>query len=262
MTTEKILDKLAKLKRHADSAKAIGSEAEAQAFADMLQKLLLDHKLSMSDIDFETMEKDSPVETHYINYSQYPDIKLKGTRVAWIEDLAAMVARAHFCRILVHKGSSRITLVGRKEDVTVAEWMFIVLQRAAEKISGRAYDAYRNEERRKAIAEHGEAGRHGSMPHTFGFRESFITGFINRLRERLKETQAAATASSSMALMRLSKSDAAVVDYMAKFTGKAGQLSRNSRYHGEGLSRGRSAADRINLGTRGVDAGAPTKAIR
>ena len=51
----------------AEGAKAIGSEAEAQAFAEMLQKLLMDHKLEMTDLEFEEMEKEQPVERHMID---------------------------------------------------------------------------------------------------------------------------------------------------------------------------------------------------
>ena len=40
MADVKILDKIKKLHLHAESAKAIGSEAEAQAFAGMVNKLL------------------------------------------------------------------------------------------------------------------------------------------------------------------------------------------------------------------------------
>jgi hypothetical protein len=219
--------------------------------------MLLEHKLSMSDLDFETMEKDSPVVKHYIDYASY-GVKVKKTRVAWIEELAFIVARAHFCRILVHPGSSRITLVGKEEDIAVAEYLFITLQRAAEKISARAYDIYRNEERRKSIEAYGEAGRHGSLPHTFGFRESFLASFINRLRERLRELQATMTASSSTALVRVNRSEAAVVEFMEQYKKNAGALSRPSSAHGEGARRGRSAADAIELGRKGVAASKPS----
>lgn len=36
---------------HAESAEKIGNEEEAQAFAAMLQKLLLKHKLSMTEVE-------------------------------------------------------------------------------------------------------------------------------------------------------------------------------------------------------------------
>jgi 1,6-anhydro-N-acetylmuramate kinase len=50
MTQEKILEKLGKIKAHMESAQEIGNEAEAQAFASMLQNLLTKHKLEMTDI--------------------------------------------------------------------------------------------------------------------------------------------------------------------------------------------------------------------
>jgi hypothetical protein len=210
----------------------------------------------MSDIDFEQQQKDEPVATHRIDYDQY-DVKIRHTRVDWIERLAYIVADANFCKILVHKGSSRITLVGTKQHTAVAEYLFVTLQRAAEKISNKAYDVYRNEERRKMIEAHGEDGRHGSMPHTFGFRDSFINTFISRLRDRMAETQKDAT-SSSMALVRVDRSKAAVNAFMAQFTSKANALSTSVRFNRTGVERGRSAADAINLDANAIGKGTVT----
>ena len=50
---EKLIDKLKKIKAHADSAEKIGNEEEAYAFAAMLQKLLAKHNLDMSQIEWE-----------------------------------------------------------------------------------------------------------------------------------------------------------------------------------------------------------------
>lgn len=136
--TEKLLDKLGKLKRHAESAKQIGNEAEAQAFADMFQRLVLANKIDVSEVSFEEQEREEPVGSHYIDYHKH-GVKLKSRRTEWIQSLAGVVAEAHFCRILVHPGSSRITLVGRKSDCEVAEYVLVTLQRAAEKMAKRAY---------------------------------------------------------------------------------------------------------------------------
>ena len=61
MTDGKILEKLGKIKNHMESAKEIGNEAEAQAFAAMLQTLLLKHKLSLTDVEYASEMKDEPI---------------------------------------------------------------------------------------------------------------------------------------------------------------------------------------------------------
>jgi len=58
---DKILDKLAKIKRHMESAQAIGNEQEAQAFAAALQTMLLNHKLEMTDVEYASEMKDEPI---------------------------------------------------------------------------------------------------------------------------------------------------------------------------------------------------------
>jgi hypothetical protein len=251
MTKENVIEKLKKIKAMADGAAAIGSEEEAQAFAEKLQKMLFEHKLEMTDLEFEQFEKEQPVTTHRINYEQYPEIRLRGTRVEWIETLASIVARAHFCRILVHPHSSRITLVGRKDDVEVCEYMLITLQRAVEKISKTAVYQYMLECKRTRI------------PMEHGFRETFILSFIDRLMKRFDEERRVRT-SDCMALVRVNNADAAVAAYMKGIrTKSASRLSNRVTWNSEGHRRGREAADAVNLRANAVKAGniGPNKLI-
>ncbi len=114
--TEKIIDKIRKLHAHAQSAEKIGSEAEAQAFAQMVNQLLNKHRLELTDIQFEERRKNEPVEQAEINFREHGDTfrgkkvewKQKKVRVEWIERLAGIVARAHSCEILVVERSNRL----------------------------------------------------------------------------------------------------------------------------------------------------------
>jgi len=253
MTQDKLLDKLQKIKKMADGAAAIGSEAEAQAFAEMLQKMLIEHKLEMSDIEFEAYEKEEAVVKQMIDYSKYPDLELKKTRVLWTERLAGVIARAHMCRILVHTGSNRISLVGRKDDIAVAEYMIVTLFRATEKIAKTAHMKYIWEVYK----------RDGDTHAAQGFKKAFIQSFIMRLADRYREEQA--KHKSSTALVRLSGQ--AADDFINKKTvdpntgrekkdyknaySLTNRLSRNS----EGHHRGREAANQVNLRANAMGAG-------
>ena len=234
MTKEKILDKLQKIKKHQESAKEIGNEAEAQAFAEMLQKLLFTHRLEMTDLEFEKMEEEEPIMHHSIQYP--PELKVKRQRVPWREKLTSIVARAHFCRILVSQGTSRITLIGRKSDIEIAEYMIITLMKAARSLSKAAEREYKKEKSRSVML-HQERG---------DFRDSWLEGFIWRLQQRLTELRAAHESSSSTALVRVNKSEAAVVNYMNRF-GKAKPLPQLSELNGLGWTRGVDTANRMNL---------------
>ena len=134
---EKILEKLQKIKAHAESAEKIGSQAEAEAFAAMFQQLLLKHKISATEVEVEQLERDEPVDKFQVDWQ---DIRVRSTRIAWIERLAGIVARAYFCRILVHPRSSNITIVGRKSDAAIAEYMLVTLVREFSRLLGEELD--------------------------------------------------------------------------------------------------------------------------
>lgn len=269
MVTEKLMDKLAKLRRHADSAKEIGNEAEAQAFAEMFQRLVMEHKVNVSDIEFEQQEVEEPVDRHYINY-QKAEIPLKKRRIDWIESLAGVVAGAHFCRILVHVGSSRITLVGRKSDCEVAEYVLVTLQRSAEKMAEKAY--YKHWFELFEVCRHcgGQKKGHSSTHHAFssstykasGFKGSWLDAFVARLAQRYNELRRAAT-SESTALVRVNRAEKAVVEWIDEnVKGKAQALQVGGKWNAEGSRQGRAAADALDLGSpKAVKAGGAGKGL-
>jgi hypothetical protein len=248
---EKLLDKLKAIKLKAEGAAAIGSEAEAQSFAEKLQSLLLEHDLSMSDIEFERMEEE-PIDQHYIVLQDH-GLKAKKTRTAWMERLASMIARANFCRIIVVSGTSNFWLVGRREHRAVAEYMIITLTRAVIDISKKEHTKYVWEVYKKTRSTSGARG----------FKDSFITAFLYRLFERIEARKAAAGASTSTALMRLSKEDAAVEQHLQlrreldkgdpMRTKKANGLKVAAPSSQEGVKRGFKAADAINLDGKAID---------
>lgn len=252
--TDKLIDKLGKLKRHAESAKQIGNEAEAQAFADMFQRLVLANKIDVSEIDFEEQEREEPVGLHYIDYKKY-GMELKRRRLEWLQSLGHVVAEAHFCRILVHPGSSRLTLVGRKGDCEVAEYVLVTLQRAAEKMAKRAYYKYWFELfeicTRCGGQKTGHTTAHGFVSSTHkaaGFKASWLDSFVTRLAQRYHEQRQGYTGTST-ALVRVNRAEKAVVEWIETNVKKSlPGLTRNRRWNEEGRQQGRKAADDLDLG--------------
>jgi len=239
---EKIIDKLRKIMAHSESAAKIGNEAEAQAFAEMFNKLLLRHKLEMTDVEWNRMEAEEPVEEHYVDYRKH-DKKFKASRVrvAWSERLGDIIARAHFCQIVVMSASNRLKLVGRRTDVQMAEYMLVTMQRLVETMSLREAHAHRLSCRRSGAY------------YAPKFRASWIQGFVMRLAERYEEARRSQEGSSTTALVRLPKAARDVAKYiddkMDEEDGfKKAAIVRGSRGHSAaGYQRGREAADQINL---------------
>jgi len=249
MTTDKLISKLAKMKAMAEGAKAIGSEAEAQAFANALQRMLIEHKLKMTDIEFATMEKEEPVIQRRMDALKY-GFRERKARIHWIEQLGVIIADAHFCKLLLHGNSTMYSFVGREQDIAVAEYLFVTLYRSAYKISMREYEHYRNQERKRMIRSLGEEGKRGKMKHAYGFRESFLEAFVTRLKKRLDEE--ARHHDSTTALMRINKSREAVENFTKGV--KPCKALATPKYHAQGWQRGTAAADKVNVRGNGLNA--------
>lgn len=239
--TAKILDKIKKLHLKAESCRDIGSDAEAQAFAEAVSRMLNDHRLSMSDLQFETERKSEPVDKHIVEWEAH-GLKTRAVRTKWIERLAAIVARAYTCDILVFLGSSRVVLVGTLTNRQVAEYTLVTLVRAAEKIAEAEYVKY-----------YYKCRDEGDVTMARGFKVAFLDGFVARIAVRFAEEKARMEQQSSTALVRFDKSAADVRDFMAGHGGgKASQLTRSS-HNGAGYKAGAEKAESMDIRGRAVN---------
>jgi hypothetical protein len=252
MTNPKILDKLTKIKAHMESAAKIGSEAEAQAFAAAMARIMMEHEISMTDIEVSSRDASEPVESYYIDYNKYgKDDQPKKARVNWRESLAGIIADAHFCRILVHRKSSRITLVGRKSDCEVAEYMIVTLTRLLEKMSNSEW----GKEWRRMGGQESPARNKEVRMDLSGFETAYRTAFITRLRHRYETERKTVKHehSDSTALIRIDKRITEVnvhIESMKLGTSKA--LTSAKSHNALGWRRGTEAADRLDLGGKAV----------
>lgn len=259
-----LLEKLAKMKAHAASAKEIGNDAEAEAFAAKLQQLLMKHKLSLSDVDYaREMKEEQIVENHVATkrdakgkrvYADAPDVEVRKVRVYWIETLAAVVARAYSCSIMVIPRSSAVVFVGHTSNVAIAEYLFVVLLRAAESLSWLAYGKYYNDQRRPG----------GDVTLARGYRTSWLTSFVHRIAQRMNEEREKierefrdSGSNSTTALARVDKEALAVKQYLDKYEEKAAPVSGRDNWNDDGWRDGKRAADAMNLKPNAMNAGSP-----
>jgi hypothetical protein len=249
----RLIDKLKKLQGLSEGHKAIGNEAEAQAFADMFQTLLMRHKLDMTDIEFAKLDAEEPVTNNDIDFSQHPEFEVKRSPIQWQTILASIIADAHYCQVLRYTGSNRFSLVGRKSDAAVAEYAIITLIRAAGRIATKEYAAYY----RQCQAE-------GNVRRARGFRDAFLLGFINRLKERYDAKKTGD--GTSTALVRIARERKAVADWMssAKENKEVRDLTSRKRWsmNEAGRRRGRELADGVDIDGKAVRAGGPQGQLR
>jgi len=242
MTTDKVLDKLSKLKAMAEGEAKIGNAAAAEAFAEAINRLLLQHELSATDIPTRAAAEEPIVELR-VDLSAF-GVKRTGVRVGWQEALARVVADAHLCKFLVTRGSNTITFVGTHAHVAVAEYAFGVLTSSADRMSMAARVQWWKD---SCGGQHLASGN---------FRAAWLTGFIERIAERFAEarrSEVRATGNTSTALIRL---EGALVRAQAYVDDKFGKKTIHSAKLGvgswEGRKAGRAAADKIQLGQKGV----------
>lgn len=248
MTTEKVLSKLSKLHAHMESAKAIGSEKEAQAFSEKLQELLLAHKLSMADIPIgDARTKEEAIIEHRAEYAG-TGVPLRSKRVGWMELLARIVAQAYNCAHLISLRSNQIWFVGTETDTKIAEFAFVTLTRLARNLGTRESGMYAARLRQQGL------------PHQKGFRQAFLQGFCRRLQERLEESRRVVLSSSTALVIVLDRQKAALAKHMNTLSGgRAGPPPRYNDSNVSGYSRGREVANTIDLGKKGISGTATDK---
>jgi hypothetical protein len=249
MTTDKILDKLSKLKAAAEGEAKIGNTEAAEAFAGMINRMLLQHELSMTDIPLPA-EQDPIIEVT-VDPRKH-DMKFSRVRIGWQEALARIVAEAHLCKFLVTAGTNYITFVGTKSHATVAEYAYGVLAASADRMSIKARDEYWRLYRNDPGFNSGN------------YRAAWINGFVSRIAERFAEARRAevgnadalarAAGQSSTALVRLSHALVRADDYIKNKVGMR-KLAGTRMASGcaAGRMAGREAANKVALGRKGIN---------
>ncbi len=249
MTTDKILDKLSKLKAAQASEAALGNTAAAEAFAAMINTMLFRHELSMEEIPEGGIAKEDPIVEVLTDLAAY-GIKITQARVGWQETLAGIVAEAHLCRYLIAPGTNRLWFVGTKSNATVAEYAYGVLAAAADRMSMAAREQWWKEH---CGGQHLRSGN---------FRAAWLHGFVVRIDERFaaaRRAEVKATGNVSTALITLDKALTRAKKYVAeKYKGKSTAAASMGTGSMTGYLAGRAAADKValNKGLSTKDTGA------
>lgn len=249
---DKIIKKLVKMQAAREGEAAVGNAAAAEAFAGMINKMMLEYELNPNDLDYARATDNDPVVEIKVNFNNY-GYPNKKVRIAWEETMARVVAKAHLCSFLLRPGSNQIWFVGTKSHATVAEYVYGTLLPIATKLAHTEYCRYYWD-----LDKRGE-----SVTLARGFKGAWLDAFVDRIAERFNEARAAAVSAvpddaggSSTALLRL---DGALVkvrkyidDKFASTRRVAESLHGGAKYHKDGRAWGRAAADRMTLGRRGV----------
>lgn len=255
---EKVLARLVKMQRARDGERALGNVAAAEAFAEAINRMLIEHELHPSDIDYARTCDDDPVIELPVAMDAY-GIEQMRCRIAWQETLARIVARAHLCTFLVQRGSNAIIFVGTRSHATVAEYVYGTLLPCVKRMAWSDYRVH--------------ARLHGTQA-SKGFVGAWTAAFVSRIAERFESARQAAVAkhvpvdvpgAQSTALLRLDGQLVKVKQYIdhkfAKKSRYASALYAHYSRHDGGSAMGRAAADKVTIGRKGVTGGRAPKLL-
>jgi hypothetical protein len=236
------IERIRKLMAHEQSAREIGSVAEAEAFYGKIQELLIKNKLEMDDIGEAEQDVQDDITVDLV---QDPEYRVKRTRVAWEEHLAYYVSRAYFCQHLVSRGSNHIWMVGRSEDRAVATHTFIMLRRMIRDVSLKEYSKYFD-----------ACNEAGYVQQARGYRASWINAAVSALGKRFSEIRNAANGASTGTAIVLANADGAVKKYVEENCGgKVNGVSGKSTTNYAGAANGRQWGNSVSISGNGLDSG-------
>jgi hypothetical protein len=240
---EKILRKLKALRGHAASAKKLGSEAEASAFAEMIQRLTAQHCVEAAELDAIEQDEVDPFDRIRPDYAKH-GVRIRARHVEWLEELASTVAHAHYCKLLVKRNSSLVTFAGRRSQASVAADVYLKMASLAESLADKRYVDYFYEVKRA-----------GDVAKARGFRTSFLLGFCARVGGRyfeFIEATKAYYAHDKRALATLSSARDKVRDWLEKdgVGTSAARYKKVAASNFDGWRRGVDEANEVDLSGR------------
>lgn len=239
----KLIARIQKLHAMAESAKEVGSLAEAESFMEAVQKTLTKYNLDASVLAKDVRQAQDPLvkgvslPTTY-HYGDTPNFG--AARASWAFDLLEIVAHAHFCSTLQSLKTNAGWIVGRQSNVTTAERMFCYLRDMAIREGERAYQA----ERRRLWKTEG---------HTRAkeFLLNWLEGFAVEVGVRYYNMRQRVDSDSGMAVVlvgvRKEASEHANALATAKADAKSNALLGASQYLEDAREQGREAARGVNL---------------
>jgi len=188
MSSDKLISLIAKLKAHEQSARSIGNQAEAEAFAAKVTELLTAHKLTMTEVEYQSQEKSNPLgrtNTHRNGGSAVPQSSIR---------LAQGIANHTFCKVLLVSGVNQVIFIGREVDRMAATELFQTLEKASWSIA------------RKEWRQHYPGEKFHTGPFAIQWAKSFLTGFsvgvATRLSNQFADQKAQASSEATGLMLR------------------------------------------------------------
>lgn len=246
---EEIKDKLRKLIAKEESARDLGNQAEAEAFASKVQQLLLQYELDLGDIKSQTAETIEIREERFTVFAKSKislemllnpqsgyklvDLTVKNES-NWIRDLYGIIAHTNFCEILAHgKDPFVVILIGSDMNREMVHYMVLQLVSKMRNLARKSFSTYEGPDKRNT------------------FIRSFLRGCNEGIQTRLMLDRLAADKNQPQVHALIVQKDRMVNDYLSNtYGGKLGRGKASSKLSSrDGFNRGMETGRTINTKT-------------
>lgn len=217
---EEILEKIKKLMRHAESAKNIGSMAEAEAFAAKIQELMIQYNIDhIGSIDTEEGFKEEVYD------------KINSTW--WHRMLLTEIAKYNFVKVFKYEGSTKSLIIGKKLNIENTAWMFNFIKT---KIWYAAYYETRREGKKNQFLDTGQ------------FKKNFYLGAVNGFKSKLQELKNSQANVVTINALMVS-TDSAITEFVkSKHIVRQGSALNVPAGHGVGFESGYKTGKNLEFG--------------
>lgn len=220
MTIDKVMRKLAKLKKLYEGAKAINSQGEAEAAAFKINQLLTEYNLTMDEIG--TAEEK---EANSVMHEEISGYTYKSIGGFWEHRLTYVICKWNFCRCYIYgKSYKRIIIVGERQNIETVKWLADMLKERFVAFSKDRYKEYLNNlsSWEKPMSKD-------------KFQRSYLLGVAQGLDVKLKEEHEKEKREEQELAARINalviRKDAAVLNYVEQTWGKVrAGASRRENY--------------------------------
>ena len=223
-----ITETLQKLIAHEQSARTLGSIAEAEAFASKISSLLFQHNLTMAELTPDEQPKDEAIGQENLRAEDW-GFERSSRSAMWRAQLANAVAMSMFCKLLRVPASDRLILIGTETNRIAASALIAHLMRVASASADTAYRSY-------------DGPIHGKT-----WKTSYLMGFATAIYRRLNANTLALTAESTQAGAMVLRSQQALTAYMATSVGKVKAGPRGTVRSGSAYSEGFERGSNVSL---------------
>lgn len=209
MSLDKVMRKLAKLKKLYEGAKAINSQGEAEAAASAINRLLTEYNLTMDEVG-SAEEK----EANAVMHEEVSGFTYKSIGGNWEQRLTYVICKWNFCRCYTYGSSyKRVIIVGERQNIETVKWLVDMLKERFVAFSKDRYKEYLNN----------LSGWEKPMSKD-KFQRSYLLGCAQGLDTKLKEEHEKEKKEEQELAARINalvvRKDAAVVKYVEQQWGK------------------------------------------